>query len=73
MCMVFICVEWVFVKIVHSLNQIKSNTYNYVINMFYTCNIPKLPHMYYKCDTTGHVAMAIHILFQQHCKINTNH
>ncbi len=22
---------------------------------FYTCNIPKTTHMYYKCSTTGHV------------------
>ncbi len=23
--------------------------------MFKTCNTPKAPHMYYRCDTTGHV------------------
>ncbi len=29
----------------------------HVIHMyFYTCNIPKTPHMYYRCSTTAHIS-----------------
>ncbi len=32
----------------------------YVIHLyFYTCNIPKTPHMQYRCNTTGHVPLDI--------------
>ncbi len=24
---------------------------------FHTCNIPKTPHMYYRCSTNGHVVL----------------
>ncbi len=26
--------------------------------MYYICNIPKTPHMYYRCSTTGHVELS---------------
>ncbi len=33
-----------------------------VIHMFYTCNTPKTPHMYYRCGTIAHVGNCLKIL-----------
>ncbi len=30
---------------------------------FYTCNTPKIPHMYYRCSTTGHVVNTFTIMW----------
>ncbi len=42
--------------VLHVYNVYYTLFATYVIHLyFYTYNIPKTPHMYYRCSTTGHV------------------